>query len=246
MHFTTLTLSMLATNAMALHQRWVPHQVVHTHIEVVTVTAPVTIVTEVVHVDANAAPVEVQAYEQPVEVQAQEQPVEVVKEVYVQPTTLVKVKAPKPTVAAVSTSNSALTSDQQGALDAHNAARSEVGNSPLVWDDALVADAQSWADHLVSLGSLVHASLDGQGENLYMQSNLDNPCTNAVNAFVSEKSVYHGEKIGEGDFMAYGHYTQVTWKSTTKVGMAVASGNGKTFVVARYTSPGNFMGETPF
>ena len=37
------------------------------------------------------------------------------------------------------------------------------------------------------------------------------------------------------------------WKNTTEVGMALAvSKSGATYVVARYSPPGNFVGETPY
>ncbi|KAK7219050.1 hypothetical protein V2G26_007053 [Clonostachys chloroleuca] len=74
------------------------------------------------------------------------------------------------------------------------------------------------------------------GENLYMQSDSDNPFFNAVNAFNSEKIDYTGGVIDETN---YSHYTQVVWKKTTKLGMAKATGNCGTWVVARYSPQGN-------
>ncbi|KAF7555608.1 hypothetical protein G7Z17_g2036 [Cylindrodendrum hubeiense] len=151
------------------------------------------------------------------------------------------------TTAASDSATSGLTADQQSALDAHNSARSDVGNADLVWDAALAADAQEWATHLVSLGSLEHSSVEDQGENLYMQYTTDSPYTNAVAAFVAEKSSYNGEVITSTNYLTFGHYTQVVWKDTTKVGMAIASGtSGEVYVVARYSLPGNYMGETPY
>ncbi|KAL9977239.1 hypothetical protein ACROYT_G014621 [Oculina patagonica] len=40
--------------------------------------------------------------------------------------------------------------------------------------------------------------------------------------------------------MNTGHFTQVVWKSTTKLGCGVATKSGKTYVVARYYPPGNY------
>ena len=47
--------------------------------------------------------------------------------------------------------------------------------------------------------------------------------------------------------MSTGHFTQVVWKSTTKLGMGVAFGNGgrNVVVVAQYGPAGNMMGEFP-
>ena len=39
-----------------------------------------------------------------------------------------------------------------------------------------------------------------------------------------------------------GHFTQLVWKATTKVGVGVAQKGTETVVVARYTSAGNFRG----
>ncbi|KAH8651988.1 CAP domain-containing protein, partial [Ilyonectria robusta] len=135
-------------------------------------------------------------------------------------------------------SSSDLTADQQAALDAHNAARKVVGQVAQVWDETLANNAQEWATHLISVGSLTHSEGSGQGENLYMQSATDSPFANADKMWIEEKSSYNGEAIGEGDFSSYGHYSEFLFKST-KVGMAVASGNGGTYVVARYSPAGN-------
>ncbi|VUC32815.1 unnamed protein product [Clonostachys rosea] len=149
--------------------------------------------------------------------------------------------------AASSPGSSSLTTDEQAALDAHNAARAEVGNPDLEWDTSLVADAQEWADHLASLGSLEHSSVSDQGECLFQTYTGSTPYTDAVNAFVSEKSSYNGETIDSSNYLTFGHYTQVIWKSTTKVGMAKASGSdGSVYVVARYSPPGNYIGEKPY
>lgn len=143
-----------------------------------------------------------------------------------------------------STGSGSLTSDEQAALDAHNAARADVGTKALVWDTSLVADALAYAQQLASTGTFEHSGVEGQGENLYMQSGSDSPLLNAVNAFLSEKSEYDGGVITESN---YSHYTQVVWKDTTNVGMASAKGSdGNTYVVARYTPPGNYLGETAY
>ncbi|KAF4993189.1 hypothetical protein FGRMN_6674 [Fusarium graminum] len=141
--------------------------------------------------------------------------------------------------------SSSLTSDQQKAVDLHNEARKAVGNGPLEWDDSLVAGAQEWADHIASLGNLVH-SQGADGENLYMGT-TSTPMADAVEAFLSEKSLYKGEAISGSNYMGFGHYTQCVWKSTTKVAMAVSKGSdGASYVVARYQEPGNMIGSKPY
>ncbi|KAK7420699.1 hypothetical protein QQZ08_010280 [Neonectria magnoliae] len=151
----------------------------------------------------------------------------------------VEVSTPAPSATSTGSASSGLTADQQAALDAHNAARKEVGQVAQVWDEGLANDAQEWATHLVSVGSLTHSEGSGQGENLYMQSGSDSPFANAAKMWIDEKSSYNGQAIGDGDFSSYGHYTQIVWSTSTKVGMGVASGNGGTYVVARYSPAGN-------
>jgi hypothetical protein len=61
--------------------------------------------------------------------------------------------------------------------------------------------------------------------------------------WINERRFYNGESIGEGDFGAWGHYTQVIWPETTNVGMAAAtSATGGTYIVGRYSPVGNVEG----
>ncbi|KAI4112858.1 MAG: hypothetical protein LQ338_008262 [Usnochroma carphineum] len=82
----------------------------------------------------------------------------------------------------------------------------------LVWDDQLAANATAYARRLASANQGLHHS-DGngrpnQGENLYW-SKPNGSLADASTGWVNEQKSYHGEKIGEGDFGSYGHYTQV-------------------------------------
>ena len=40
-----------------------------------------------------------------------------------------------------------------------------------------------------------------------------------------------------------GHFTQLVWSSSAKLGVGVASKHGKVIVVANYDPPGNFRGK---
>ncbi|KAF4345060.1 PR-1 [Fusarium beomiforme] len=260
MHFSSFIVSMMAAGAMAAPQygNYNRHYKVVTEYEYVThyVTA------------GGNAPQATYVPEAPAPVAEQPSPVYVKKpkkNPALQP-------APKPTYVAVEpeqpkeepateqpattqpssgsdsgsgSGSSNLDADQQKALDLHNEARKAVGNDPLSWDDSLAAGAQEWADHLAQLGSLQHSG-GSDGENLYMGSG-SNPYSSAVEAFLSEKSQYNGEAISGSNYMSFGHYTQCVWKTTTKVGMAVAKdSSGASWVVARYQKPGNMIGDKPY
>ncbi|KAG8157100.1 hypothetical protein KVR01_013090 [Diaporthe batatas] len=145
----------------------------------------------------------------------------------------------------------ALNGDQTKALKIHNDGRKTKGCPALKWDSTLAQHAQTWANHLAKIDKMEHSKGDqrpGEGENLAWYSNSpQNPLSGGAQMWMNEAKDYHGEPIGQGDFSKYGHYTQCMWRSTTKVGMASAkSAKGGTYIVARYSPPGNWMGQKPY
>ena len=77
--------------------------------------------------------------------------------------------------------------NQDACVRAHNAKRAlHKDTAPLVWDAKLAEDARDWADHLVTLGHMVHDSVVDQGENLYMSwstAPIAATCSQAVEAW---------------------------------------------------------------
>ena len=49
-----------------------------------------------------------------------------------------------------------------------------------------------------------------------------------------------------GKFEDIGHYTQLMWRATGKVGCALANGRPYEVLVCRYREAGNVEGERPF
>ena len=144
--------------------------------------------------------------------------------------------------------------DIDQALLIHNNARSEVGVSALKWSTELSKDASEWAAQMAKEDRMYHSENEdrpNQGENLFYTTARDSltPARKASQLWYEEIELYTYSPIlsGENDFYAIGHYTQMVWNNTTEVGMAMAvSSSGKTYVAARYSPQGNFVGQYPY
>lgn len=109
-----------------------------------------------------------------------------------------------------------LSADQQQGLNIQNNGRKQKGLAPLQWDDHLAQEAQKWANNLAkNIGHMQHSTSQerpNQGENLFWgmasPGPYKDPYTHAAQSWMNEAAKYHGEKIGEGDFSGYGHYSK--------------------------------------
>lgn len=101
-----------------------------------------------------------------------------------------------------------LSSDQSAALNVHNTARHSKNLQPLQWDRGLQNAATQWAQHMAKEGKLKHSQGSGQGENLFISSSASHPYHSAAQAWIHESKNYHGQKVPEGDFALYGHYSE--------------------------------------
>lgn len=131
-------------------------------------------------------------------------------------------------------------------LTLHNQARTEVGVSGLSWSTDAAAYIQNWVDQLAATScNLQHRQPNQYGENLFMGS-MGYGVSDAVKAWDSEKKAYNGAPISPSNFSGVGHYTQMVWRSTTKVGCAKASCNGMVIIGCNYDPPGNMIGQKPY
>ncbi|MBK6285827.1 MAG: SCP-like extracellular [Draconibacterium sp.] len=143
--------------------------------------------------------------------------------------------------------------EAQTALDFHNKVRADVGVNALTWSPDLAKFAQEWADHLASQGcDMQHRPRTGEwtqkyGENIFWGKGADYSALDASKSWYSEIEFYtHGE-ISSSNWSKTGHYTQMVWKKTSQVGIAVAKcSDGAIIIVANYDPAGNFMGESPY
>ncbi|KAM9440837.1 GLI pathogenesis-related 2 isoform 1-T2 [Clarias gariepinus] len=124
-------------------------------------------------------------------------------------------------------------------LQAHNKYRRNHGAPPLTMDPNLNHSAQAWADNLLSIRTLKHSNAN-TGENLYYTYNSspqrlagDKPVENWYNEIKNYNFQRPGFNSGTG------HFTQVVWRDSKKLGVGVATDGTTTFVVGQYLPAGN-------
>ena len=147
----------------------------------------------------------------------------------------------------------------------------------LILDASLSARAQAWAEHLLAIDKLQHSNRDqrsGDGENLYVTSqsnrtysqaeqdwikqhypNMEIPKSfnaadlpgSAVLAWYQEEQDYHYQTGESTNGQTIGHFTQVVWQSSTKLGCGTAHKTQddmvKAYVVCQYSPAGNIRGQ---
>lgn len=149
-------------------------------------------------------------------------------------------------------------SAMQGITAAHNAARAGVSpapSSPLVpleWSSTIAAVAQAYAEECV----FEHSGDRRFGENLYVESGRNSGPAAVVESWASEDEFYDyaSNRCDSGE--QCGHYTQIVWDDTRRVGCGRAQcsassspfSNGQAWVnwVCNYDPPGNYSGERPY
>jgi len=132
----------------------------------------------------------------------------------------------------------------QKTLLEHNKLRRVHGVQPLKLNNKLSKTAQDWAETLLRENSFRHRPNNKFGENIYMSSRFPAKKPDPKEAVKSWYSEIKRYQFGvEPRSMETGHFTQIVWKSTTELGVGVASKDGKVIVVANYNPPGNYRGK---
>ncbi|KAJ9181652.1 hypothetical protein P3X46_009760 [Hevea brasiliensis] len=131
---------------------------------------------------------------------------------------------------------------------AHNNVRSAYGLKPLRWNRTLAKYARRWANQRIDDCELQHSPDSPYGENLFWSLKAHWGPAEVVKCWADE-NVYYNQKTNEcinGEMC--GHFTQLVWKTTEKVGCGrVECRNNKGFLyVCSYDPPGNYYFEGPF
>jgi uncharacterized protein YkwD len=138
-------------------------------------------------------------------------------------------------------STSAFASIKQEALESHNTLRAKHYAPPLVWDAKLASYAQNYA----SKCRFQH-SRGSFGENLA----AGYPSVSAaIHAWYDERKGY--SYANPGFSYQTGHFTQLVWKSSHKLGCGYVACNGKNgtpgnYLVCEYSPAGNIINSVYF
>jgi len=159
-----------------------------------------------------------------------------------------------------------LTQDVIDAFDAaHNQARSGPLNPPpspplppVSWDAMLGDSVYNYASECQGSNGLLshnanrstdYQALGGSGyvgENIYGSSGSGSTPGDAVSAWMSEASSYD---YATNDLGAAGHYTQVVWRDSVRIGCAIVDCPALTYhntVICDYAPGGNISGQKPY
>jgi len=134
---------------------------------------------------------------------------------------------------------------QISALAAHNKYRDIHGATHLQLDIKLCKLAQCYADNLAASNKFEHSGDSMYGENLYWGWSSDSrwhlPGEEAVDSWYGEKKGY--DYTREPCDPESGHFTQLVWSSTRRLGVAVtkSSKTGRYMVVMKYDPAGNYL-----
>ena len=141
--------------------------------------------------------------------------------------------------------------DLKGMTDAHNRYRQKTGVPNLVWDANLASYAQQWANYLKSTKNcgMQHRPRSGTyaqkyGENLAWSSGRHMSPYDVVKMWYDEISDYNYSN--NSCRSVCGHYTQVVWKKSKRVGCALATCGRAEVWACNYYPPGNYIGEKPY
>lgn len=134
-----------------------------------------------------------------------------------------------------------------GITEAHNVIRREYGVPELSYEPELEAVSAEWIAHLASSGCMLEHNWDSPlGENLFWSNYPETPEA-VVGWWASEVQFYDYESNSCEPGQMCGHFTQVVWSTTERVGCAVgACDDGSEIWMCNYDPAGNTIGVLPY
>jgi pathogenesis-related protein 1 len=146
----------------------------------------------------------------------------------------------KPVNVMCQAGNKLTTAEVDEILKQHNEIRAKLGSPELVWNCDLANKAQEWA----ARGVFEHRTTS-LGENLFVYTNAAIPVGTAIGTWMSEQPSWNNATGTCAAGKECGHYTQIVWKKTLRIGCGVnrtLTGNWKVMLVCNYDPAGNVTG----
>ena len=139
----------------------------------------------------------------------------------------------------------------RGITEAHNAKRriTAAGLPALIWDQEIANYAQRWANHLKDQGCRMQHRRGKDryrpyGENIAWADHQSLEPDDVVAMWYSEIKDYdYSQNRCSG---VCGHYTQVVWRDSKRLGCGMASCGKSQVWVCNYDPAGNWVGERPY
>jgi len=129
-------------------------------------------------------------------------------------------------------------------LKAHNELRAKHGVPAMELSAKMCTYAQEWADQLLAENRFQHRRNNKYGENLYSSWSSRPKAISgevAVDNWYSEiKDYTFGQEPRGGP--TTGHFSQIVWRESRQLGVALAQKDGKVIVVGNYSPAGNIVG----
>ncbi|KAJ8420368.1 hypothetical protein Cgig2_024710 [Carnegiea gigantea] len=135
-------------------------------------------------------------------------------------------------------------------LVSHNLVRAKKLELPLVWDKDLEKYARWWVDQRSTDCALQHSFPDREfelGECIFWGGGSQWAPSNAIKTWANEEGYYDYDSNTCAEGQMCGHYTQIVWSTTRKLGCArVVCQDGDVFMTCNYYAPSNVIGECPY
>jgi pathogenesis-related protein 1 len=147
--------------------------------------------------------------------------------------------------------------DLAGITADHNTVRATLNEPPLTWDPQLATIASTYAAMCIDAngdGLVDHNPNRSSGypeyvgENIYASTGTAT-AADAVDDWVSESASYDHATNTCATGQVCGHYTQVVWKATTKLGCALQDCPSLRYgstILCDYAPGGNIDGQSPY
>lgn len=132
-------------------------------------------------------------------------------------------------------------------VDRHNQWRARYKVGPLAWDAKLASYAQEWASRLAATNGFDHRPDNPYGENLWSGTTGGFTLDAVIDMWGGEDRDYDVRSNTCRDGRVCGHFTQLVWRSSLRVGCGRALNRDRDdVIVCNYDPPGNWDGQNPF